>query len=229
MYTCIIFFNCHGGAPFAFSTFAFLSSHLWFLFSSSSSPVHKILFWCLLLGCGCLSHKLIFNFFPTLQQKNGHSNRGAAFLRRFCLCTAIFEQEKRASADEGDEDVEETGETTEEKEGAGAPQSAQSLFVLGFSFFTRFSALGVAFKKYSSLAHDNKASIEKIEEAKMTDPSVEWVATEKVHGANFSFSVDSSGEIECYKRTGLAKTSDFGGVWRQVRSCVVLRCCCSHL
>lgn len=83
-------------------------------------------------------------------------------------------------------------------------------------FLRLFLARGVAFKKYSSLNHPNQVVLDRLAEAKMTDDSVEWVATEKVHGANFSFSIDSGGGIECYKRSGVAKTSDFCAVWRHV-------------
>ena len=59
------------------------------------------------------------------------------------------------------------------------------------------------FEKYSSLTnHTDKKFLSKIMFAGLTDPSVIWIAREKIHGANFSFLVSSDG-VQVGKRSGL--------------------------
>jgi Rnl2 family RNA ligase len=63
------------------------------------------------------------------------------------------------------------------------------------------------FKKYSSIEnHYQQEYIDKV--LLVNDDSIEWVASEKVHGANFSFIVTPTKEVVAAKRTSIIKASD---------------------
>jgi len=67
------------------------------------------------------------------------------------------------------------------------------------------------FKRYCSIEnHTFKDILEAISLSGFTAQHVKWVATEKVHGANFSFCYDGK-EIRCFKRSGLVKDEFFHG------------------
>lgn len=59
------------------------------------------------------------------------------------------------------------------------------------------------FKKYNSLTnHTDKKFLQKIMYEGLTDSSIQWIAREKIHGANFSFLVSSDNIVTVAKRSG---------------------------
>lgn len=64
------------------------------------------------------------------------------------------------------------------------------------------------FTKYNSLTnHTDKKFLNKLMFAGLTDPSVTWIAREKIHGANFSFLVTAD-KIDVAKRSGVIPDSE---------------------
>lgn len=74
------------------------------------------------------------------------------------------------------------------------------------------------FRKYSALDHLDTAGLLRVH---LTEglSNVDWVVTEKVHGANFSFHLDAAGAITgCAKRTAILRESDiFFRGWQDMR------------
>eukprot|EP00744_Colponema_vietnamica_P011910 GILI01016738.1.p1 GENE.GILI01016738.1~~GILI01016738.1.p1 ORF type:complete len:373 (-),score=77.37 GILI01016738.1:119-1180(-) len=69
------------------------------------------------------------------------------------------------------------------------------------------------FKEYPSIDnHHSKAAIKQIQEGALVG---ECVATEKVHGSNFSFITDGS-DVVCAKRSGLIESDESFCNWRRV-------------
>jgi Rnl2 family RNA ligase len=68
------------------------------------------------------------------------------------------------------------------------------------------------FKKYNSIENiDNGKLVDKVRYEGFTDPSIQWIAQEKIHGANFSFMYDGK-TLSCAKRTGdITETENFFG------------------
>lgn len=62
---------------------------------------------------------------------------------------------------------------------------------------------------YSSLTnHYETNMIERMKKIKPQIEDEEWIATEKIHGANFSFFVDSTDQMICCKRSGPIKSNE---------------------
>lgn len=68
------------------------------------------------------------------------------------------------------------------------------------------------FKKYNSIENiDNAKLVDKVRYEGFADPSVQWIAQEKIHGANFSFMYDGK-TLKCAKRSGdIKETESFFG------------------
>lgn len=66
----------------------------------------------------------------------------------------------------------------------------------------------IEFRPYHSIEnHYNKDATAKLTKLSLTNPKLEWVATEKVHGANFQFITDGK-DVQCAKRTALLTKKD---------------------
>jgi len=63
------------------------------------------------------------------------------------------------------------------------------------------------FYKYFSIDNPNKKHLKYLNKYGYLDKSIEWIALEKIHGANFSFIVDND-KVLVAKRTGLIKTDE---------------------
>lgn len=60
----------------------------------------------------------------------------------------------------------------------------------------------IEFKEYQSIDHDGrKRFMDELRKSDLVKPNVKWVATEKVHGVNFSMATDGS-VIRCFRRSG---------------------------
>jgi len=72
------------------------------------------------------------------------------------------------------------------------------------------------FKRYNSIENSYKGKyIEKIRDLGYDRESYEWMVTEKVHGANFSFVCDGK-TVECQKRTSILIDESFFN-WKSVK------------
>lgn len=73
-----------------------------------------------------------------------------------------------------------------------------------------FDVLGSDFRKYESIANDNNSrTIDFYREQGFTSPDIQWYATEKVHGTNFSFIADGF-RVLYAQRSGIITDSFMG-------------------